>query len=242
MRAIILAAGQGTRMRAIGPSKPMVSVEGTALLERVIINAMHGGVSHFTIVTGYNSAPLQRYIQNLAPQLDCKIECVENSEWHLGNGRSVLAAKPLIDEPFHILMADHLVDPQILPIVRHAPLPNNGARLGLDLRLQNPHVDIDDVTKVFVKDGLITDIGKTITGFNAFDTGVFWSTPGLFDALEKSIAENHDDSLSGGIRVLAAAGLMTGCDIGNRTWIDVDTPALLSLAQEAMVEKHNTAR
>jgi len=239
VRAVILAAGQGTRMRAVGPSKPMVSVEGTALLEHVVTNAITGGVTDFTIITGYNGGPIQEYIRNLAVDLPCKITCIENTDWHLGNGRSVLAAKPNIDGPFHVLMADHLFDPNILEIVRTEPLPENGARLGVDLRLQNPHVDIDDVTKVHIKGDKILSIGKTITGFNAFDTGVFWCTSGLFDALEESIENENDDSLSGGIRILAAKGLMRCCDIGGRTWIDVDTPALLTLAQEAMVERSN---
>jgi choline kinase len=103
--------------------------------------------------------------------------------------------------------------------------------------MQNPHVDIDDVTKVYCQDGMITEIGKSISVFNAFDTGVFWCTNAIFDAIEKSISENGDDSLSGGIRVLAAAKHMRSCDIGDRTWIDVDTPALLSLAQKAVVSR-----
>lgn len=241
MKAVILAAGQGTRMRAVGPSKPMVSVEGTALLERVIINALSAGVTDFVVVTGYNGPPIQEYVKTLASKLPCTIVCADNSDWHLGNGRSVLAAKPYVDGPFHVLMADHLFDPQILNIVRESPLPEQGARLAVDLRLQNPHVDIDDVTKVHTKESKIIAIGKEITGFNAFDTGVFWCTPGLFSAIEESIETTGDDSLSGGIRVLAARGLMTCCDIGDRTWIDVDTPALLNLAQEAMVERANLA-
>ncbi|MBT5239824.1 MAG: NTP transferase domain-containing protein [Rhodospirillaceae bacterium] len=241
MKAVILAAGQGTRMRAVGPSKPMVSVEGTALLERVITNALNGGVTDFVVVTGYNGQPIQEYVKNLAGKLPCTITCADNGDWHLGNGRSVLAAKPYVDGPFHVLMADHLFDPEILNIVRKEPLPDHGARLAVDLRLQNPHVDIDDVTKVHTKGDKIVDIGKGITGFNAFDTGVFWCTPGLFTAIEDSIESAGDDSLSGGVRILAAAELMGCCDIGDRTWIDVDTPALLTLAQEAMVERATVA-
>lgn len=241
MKAVILAAGQGTRMRAAGPSKPMVSVEGTALLERVITNAIAGGVTEFVIVTGYNAAPINKFVTNLAKDLPCTLVCAENVDWHLGNGRSVLAAKPHIDGPFHVLMADHLFDPDILSIVREAPLPDNTARLAIDLDLHNPHVDIDDVTKVLCKNDRINAIGKTLTGFNAFDTGVFWCTSALFDALEQSIDRNGDDSLSGGIRILAEDGRMSCCDIGGLTWIDVDTPALLDLAQQAMVEQTNVA-
>lgn len=228
-------------MRAAGPSKPMVSVEGTALLERVITNAIQGGVTEFVVVTGYNAEPIKKFVTNLARDLPCELVCADNLDWHLGNGRSVLAAKPHVDGPFHVLMADHLFDPQILNIVRETPLPEGSARLAVDLDLHNPHVDIDDVTKVLCKDDRIKAIGKTLTGFNAFDTGVFWCTAALFDAIEQSIKHNNDDSLSGGIRILGESGKMSCCDIGGRTWIDVDTPALLNLAQQAMVERTNIA-
>lgn len=241
MKAVILAAGQGTRMRAAGPSKPMVSVEGTALLERVITNAIEGGVTDFVVVTGYNAEPIKKFVTNLAKDLPCDLICADNLDWHLGNGRSVVAAKPFVDGPFHVLMADHLFDPEILNIVREEPLPAGGARLAVDLNLHNPHVDIDDVTKVLCKDNLISAIGKTLTGFNAFDTGFFWCTDGLFEAIETSIESTGDDSLSGGIRLLADSSVMSCCDIGGRTWIDVDTPALLNLAQQAMVERTNIA-
>jgi 1L-myo-inositol 1-phosphate cytidylyltransferase len=235
MKAVILAAGQGTRMRALGPSKPMVSVEGTALLEMVIKNAIVGGVSEVVVVTGYNGAPLQEFVSNLKTRIRIDIRCVINEDWYLGNGRSVLAARGHIGEPFHILMADHLIDPELLNVVSSEPLPSGSARLAVDMRMQNPHVDIDDVTKVLCKDDKIIEIGKTISAFNAFDTGVFWCSAAIFDAIEQSISEHGDDSLTGGVRALAESNRMMCCDIGDRTWIDVDTPALLSLAQKALV-------
>lgn len=236
MQAVVLAAGQGTRIRAVGPSKPMVSVEGTALLERVIRNAMAGGVTEFIVVTGYNAGPLHAFISGLEAELTCAIRCVENKDWHLGNGRSALAARAYVGETFHLLMADHLVDPLILKKVRDQPLPSQGVRLGVDFRLQNPHVDTDDVTKVLCDGTHVNSIGKTLAAFNGFDTGVFWCTRGLFHAMDQSIKLNLDDSLSGGARVLASQGLMFCADIGDRTWIDVDTPAVLELAQQALCQ------
>jgi len=227
-------------MRALGPSKPMVSVEGTALLEMVLKNAHAGGVEQFVVVTGYNGEPLRAFVETLAHRLHLDVTCVDNRDWHLGNGRSVLAARSYVQDPFHVLMADHLVDPNILRIVRQGRLPDHGACLAVDSRLRNPHVDLEDVTKVMRRDDVILAIGKNLTAFNSFDTGVFWATSGLFDAIEESISTSGDDSLSGGIRVLAAAAKMTCCDIGNRTWIDVDTPAVLDLAQQALVDSSRT--
>lgn len=241
MQAVILAAGQGTRIRAIGPSKPMVSVEGTALLERVIRNAMTGGVQDFVIVTGYNADPLREFVGGLADQLPCSLRCIENKEWHLGNGRSVLAARDVVGETFHLLMADHLIDPLILRRVRGGLLPPCGVRLGVDFRLRNPHVDMEDVTKVLCKGANVSAIGKSISAFNGFDTGVFWATHGLFNAIDQSIKQHSDDSLSGGVRILAASGLMFCADIGDHTWIDVDTPAVLELAQQALCQSFDIA-
>jgi len=43
MECLILAAGQGSRLRQQGESKPLVSVLGIPLLERVIRSAMDAG-------------------------------------------------------------------------------------------------------------------------------------------------------------------------------------------------------
>jgi hypothetical protein len=56
----------------------------------------------------------------------------------------------------------------------------------------------------------------------------------VFDALEES-ERAGDASLSGGIRRLAARGLMRAWEIGGGRWLDVDTP-------EALVEAGRLVR
>jgi hypothetical protein len=65
----------------------------------------------------------------------------------------------------------------------------------------------------------ITAIGKQIDPFDALDTGVFVFASPIFAALEES-AEAGDTSLSGGVRRLAARGLMRGVDTGSSRWVD----------------------
>ena len=73
-----------------------------------------------------------------------------------------------------------------------------------------------------VRGGRIVAIGKTLTTYDALDTGLFVCSPALFGALATSRADG-DTTLSGGIRILAARGLMRGVDIGDANWHDIDT-------------------
>jgi choline kinase len=229
-KAVILAAGQGSRLRELGPSKPLTHVGGVPLIERVIRSAIEGGADGIVVVVGYLGDQVRAFLDGLAPRVGVPIEIAPNPDWQLSNGRSILAAAPLISAPFHILMSDHLFDPEIMRGLRRTALPAGAGRLATDSNLTNPNVDLDDVTKVLHVDGRITEIGKTIATYNAFDTGVFYVSPALIDAINTSIAESGDDSLSGGVRKLARSGLMEAVDIGSRDWIDVDDPAAHGLA------------
>ena len=59
--------------------------------------------------------------------------------------------------------------------------------------------DLADATKVAVRDGRVTDIGKEITNYNAIDTGIFLCTRGIFEALETAISRGRE-TLSDGVR------------------------------------------
>ncbi len=229
-KAVIMAAGQGSRLRELGPSKPLTPVGGIPLIERVIRTAVDGGADGIVVVVGYLGDEVRAFCKALEPRVGVPVEIAENADWQKANGRSILAAAHLIDAPFHILMSDHLFDPEIMRLLRATPLPAGAGRLATDSNLKNPNVDLEDVTRVLHVDGRITEIGKTIATYNAFDTGVFYVSPALIDALRASIADHNDDSLSGGIRALSRAGLMQAVDIGGRDWIDVDDPTAHGLA------------
>jgi choline kinase len=88
---------------------------------------------------------------------------------------------------------------------------------------------VAEATTVRLQGDRITAIGKQVDPFDAIDTGVFVFSPAIFSALEDS-ARAGDTSLSGGVRRLAARGLMRGVDTGGSAWCDVDTVADLMQA------------
>jgi 1L-myo-inositol 1-phosphate cytidylyltransferase len=131
-------------------------------------------------------------------------------------------------------MCDHIYDPALPAELMGRPLAEGETLLAVDLNIRdNPFVDLDDVTKVRQENGLIREIGKSLRDYNAFDTGVFLSSSGLFEALEES-QRRGDFTLSGGMRVLAARDKARAADIGGRLWIDVDDPACLPKAADVL--------
>ena len=231
-KCLIIAAGQGSRLRSVAASKPLAPVVGIPLIERVIDNARRGGAGDVVVVTGYEGDAVEGFLGGLAKKRSIKIDTVRNGDWQKPNGLSVLAASEAVGDRFILLMCDHLFDPAILHDLLRQPVGPDELLLAVDRRLNNPLVQLDDVTRVNVgKDGRIVDIGKGLEAYNAFDTGIFIGSASLLKALAEDAAAGGG-SISGGVKRLAAQGLARAVDIGDRFWIDVDDTVAFEQAEQ----------
>jgi 1L-myo-inositol 1-phosphate cytidylyltransferase len=235
MKCLIIAAGQGTRLRRIAASKPLARVAGRPLIEHVVGAAAAGGASGFVVVTGYEPEPLEAFLGRLSGRTGLAIEIVRNPDWDRPNGHSVLAAQARLDSDFVLLMSDHLFDPEILRDMIAADRGGAALMLGADHGIGNPLLDLDDATKIELGEGgRIRRIGKTLAHYDAVDTGIFIATPALFEALRSSLAAGGTGSLSEGVQALADSGRAFTRDIGGRWWLDVDDEAAFAKAEAAL--------
>jgi choline kinase/phosphatidylglycerophosphate synthase len=243
MKCLIIAAGKGSRLRQQGDCKPLVPILGLPLIERVIRAAIEAGADDFFVVIGYREELIRPFLADLAERLGICITPIFNEDWEKENGLSVLKAKAYLQEPFLLLMADHLFDPSIACELMALPLSEGEIALGVDKDIRNSYIDMKDVTRVKTNGGKIIDIGKDLTDFNAFDTGIFWCDPIIFSALERGAKTDGDTTLSAAVKILAADGKAKAFEINKRFWIDVDDPAAFNLAEDAILahlqDKHN---
>ena len=230
MKCLIVAAGQGARLREHPELKPLVPLLGTPLIEHVIARARAAGVEEFVVVDGHRGEELRAALGPIAARTGARVAHVHNDAWQRANGMSVYAARALLDAPFLLSMCDHLVDPAILRDLAAEPAPPGTVTLAVDRDIASPVNDPQDCTRVRLRGGLIGRIGKLIPEYDAFDTGVFLCTPGMFAALEESQA-GGDDSISGAMTVLAGRGCARAFDVGGRLWIDVDDAAAYARAE-----------
>jgi len=235
MKCLIIAAGKGMRLRSRGDVKPLIPILGVPLIERVIRSALQAGADEFYVVSGYQQQQVGAFLSRLADLLVVRINPLINENYEKENGLSVLRAREYLHEPFLLLMADHLFDPSIARKVMGFPLTDGEIALGVDGNIRNPLIDLDDVTRVKTEGGMIRDIGKDLTDFTGFDTGIFLCTSAIFNALEQCARECHDTSLSGAVRVLAAEGRARALDVSGYFSIDVDDDAALRRAESVLL-------
>jgi len=215
VNCLIIAAGHGSRLREISPSKPLTPVAGVALIERVLRAAAAGGATRFTVVTGHEAARVEAFLATLT---GLAIETVQVADWDLPNGHSVLAGAARIEGDYLLTMADHLFDPAIVRALIAAPPA--ALTLAVDRDLAHPLLDTD---------GAIVRIGKALKRFDAVDTGLFRATPALAEAIGAG-----GGSLSEGVQRLADQGKARTLDVTGLRWLDVDDPIALAKAEEML--------
>ncbi|MDQ2645884.1 MAG: aminotransferase class I/II-fold pyridoxal phosphate-dependent enzyme, partial [Myxococcota bacterium] len=233
-RAVILAAGTGSRLREGDDElpKPLRPVLGVALIVRVIRALEASGIREAVIITGHDGERLRRVLSS-EPSLGLELKFVHNPRYHQKNGVSLLAARKYIDRECVLTMSDHLYSPDLVRRLLAYDLPEGACGLGVDYDIERCF-DLDDATKVRVERAHIAEIGKELDAYNALDTGVFRIGPALLDELARLDAERGDCSLSEGVAALARRGQFFGVDVGDARWIDVDTRPALERA-EAML-------
>lgn len=225
MRAIITAAGRGSRLASESDDTPKTLLrfrDGTILSE-IMGNFAAAGVSEFIMIVGFRAEAIVEYLAT-QDNLGYAVTVVTNPDWQRGNGISVHLASTVLrpgEDEVLLSMSDHIVTPAALRAMIDAPPGRN--RLLVDPRIEQVH-DLDDATKVWVDAGRITQIGKELAQFNAVDCGIFRLTRRYFAAMGRQIARGRD-SITEGVRELIAAGDFDAVPIpASSDWIDIDTP------------------
>ncbi len=228
-QCIILAAGKNTRLDT-GKPKSLLEINGISLLERHISLFSEADCQDFCIVTGHNPGPILEKIPEISRKYDVQIDAVHNERVDLENGFSVNVTRDWVEsrnsEGFFLTMADHVFDRQFISSFRSALVSkpiNEDLCLAVDIPSElNAHIDIDDVTRVWVEEGgHIQKIGKGIPQYNRYDTGLFYMKPRVFEVLAQCFDQGKY-SISNLVTSLIQEDKATTMDVVGYLWNDVD--------------------
>jgi choline kinase len=157
MKAIILAAGQGSRLLplTLGAPKCLVPVGGRAILDHQLDAVGAAGIDHAVVIGGYRIDQIAEYIAHR--QHDVAVTLVFNPFWAVASSiASVWSARDHLADPFALMNGDTIFDPSI--IAGAVADPTTGVRLTVDAIAAPEHDDM----LVEVVDGLVLDVDKHV--------------------------------------------------------------------------------
>ncbi|MBB4632903.1 sugar phosphate nucleotidyltransferase [Sphingosinicella soli] len=157
-RAIILSAGQGSRLLPLTADRPKCLIEfsGRTLLDWQLDMLIAGGIDDITVVVGFNSDMVDAALARRSDQ--AVVRTLFNPFYQVAdNLGSVWLARALMDRPFLILNGDTLFSREI--VARVLAAPDAPIRVTVDVK---PDYDLDDM-KVRREGERLLDIGKRLT-------------------------------------------------------------------------------
>jgi glucose-1-phosphate thymidylyltransferase len=123
MKAVVLAAGEGRRLRpltALRP-KPMVPVGNRPVLEHVVGALAEAGVDEVVFVVGYRRERIQTYFGD-GDDWGVDIEYVVQGK-QLGTGHALLKAEDAVGDDFLVVNGDSIVDSSLVSSLVSAEAP-----------------------------------------------------------------------------------------------------------------------
>ncbi|MDG2212664.1 MAG: sugar phosphate nucleotidyltransferase [Verrucomicrobiota bacterium] len=248
MKAVILAAGKGTRMGELTDEtpKPMLLVEGRPILEHIITGLRETGIREFCVVTGWKAEVIEGYFGN-GTDWQVTVTYVRQ-EVQDGTGKAPELAKEFVgDASFLLTYGDILVKPEtyqqmigrwaeggflgLVTVTGSEDVTKGGLfffdqQFHLQHLVEKPSAEQLDELRVsgWIKEG-------DPVWYNA---GIYCFTPQLFSytaQLQKSSRGEYEltDALCA---MLADGGTIAGLSIAGR-WVDVRDPDVLQALQES---------
>lgn len=237
MKAVILAAGKGTRMGALTRDipKPMITVLGKPVVEHVMRRMMAAGVTDFVLVTKYLADVIADYFGD-GSRLGASVEYVDQIDKY-GTGAALLSAKELVGgEPSMMTFADVITSTatyaQAIRIFRE----RGGAGVVTVNRVDDP---CTGAAVVIGGDGRIDSViekppkGRSPSNWNS--SGIFVFSPAIFGYLEGlKPSWRGEYELADAVNAMVADGLSLYPSYLEGDWLDVGTVESIGVAERML--------
>src|SRR5215510_4502247 len=239
MKAIIYAAGRGTRLQSDLP-KILLEFGGRTLLEWHALRLREAGVREVVLVTGHFREQIAELLPDICARHDLAVREIVNPRFREGSLLSLKVSLPEIEnssEPFLLMDADVFYPTRMLDRLIGSP---HDTALLLDREFST---NDDDPMLVPVKNGRPIDFRKQWTGdadFVGESIGFFKIATTDFPLLinetqARSRGSICPDSYDDVLRTLVLAGRFGYEDVTGLRWIEIDFPMDVIRARNQLV-------
>jgi CDP-L-myo-inositol myo-inositolphosphotransferase len=227
LKALILAAGDGTRIKSVVP-KILLPLCGVPLIQRTILTLKDAGITDIIIIVGFKEDVVKNYLGD-GSKYGVNISYATNGEYERENGTSILKAEKMVDEKFLLVMGDHIFTSKVIKGILKV---KGDLVIATD---SNPkYIDVGEATKILTDADEIKDIGKDLTEFNAVDTGIFLCSKQIFPVITECVKDGKEE-WSDSIKKYIENHKAVPYDASASIWLDVDTKEDLKKAETLLL-------
>ncbi|MDY0386691.1 MAG: sugar phosphate nucleotidyltransferase [Methanolobus sp.] len=237
MKAVILAAGEGTRMRPLTVSKPkvMLPIANKPMIEHTINAAMNAGIKEFLIVTGYREDAIMDYFRD-GSQLGISVEYVHQEE-QLGTANAIAYAKEYVEGHFIVLNGDMLVSTEH---ISHLISRTEDAIISVK-EVEDPsqfgviETEEEKVTRIIEK--------PKNPSTNLANAGIYIFDDVIFDYIDKTGKSKRGEyEITDSMQMMIDDSCSVGYEILTSEWIDIGRPWDILDANKVLLENLENIR
>ena len=194
MKAVIMAGGEGTRLRPLTSNqpKPMMPIANRPMMEHIVELLKKHGFEDIVVTVAFQANAIRTYFGNGSEFGVNMVYATE--ETPLGTAGSVRNAMDELDEPFLVISGDVLTDIDLASVVKFHNERDAMATIGLK-SMENP---LEFGIVITREDGSIERFLEKPTWGQVFsdtiNTGIYVLDPAIFDYIEpdKSVDFSSD--------------------------------------------------
>ncbi len=189
MKAVILVAGAGTKLRPLTYTQPkaLIPIAGKTILSVIVDQLLDAGVKEFVFVIGYLGDKIQHYIEKTYPNLSCTFVTQTDRN---GTGHAIWLTKDVVkkDEDLVIVLGDTICDHDLKEVVT-----SSQSQIGVK-KVDDPRdfgvaeLDENNNVKRVVEKPLIPKSNMAMVGIYFIK-----ETAALFEVLDNHLANRHTD-------------------------------------------------
>jgi len=224
MKSVVLAAGEGTRLRPLTEDKPkgMVEIDGKPILTHCFEQLVELGAEELVVVVGYRK---ENIIEHYGDEFEGVPITYTHQREQKGLAHALLKVEEYIDDHFMLMLGDNIFQANLEDVVRRQQEDRADAAFLVE------EVDWDEASRYGVCDtnkyGEITDVVEKPEDppSNLVMTGFYTFTPAIFHACHLVQPSNRGEyEISEAIDLLIQSGRTIDA-IGLEGWrIDVGYP------------------
>ena len=207
MIGVILAAGEGRRLRPLTLTRPkhMIPVGGKPILEHLVNAVKAAGIKEILVVVGYKAETIKEYFGN-GSEFGVSINYV-NQKRILGTADAIASVKKHVNEDFLVVNGDLLSSSDaIKSVIKMHEKAKSIATLAA-VKVEKP----EQYGVLKVKDGRLTDIiekpSSKTSSSNLVNAGIYLFSIEIFDFIEQTkISKRGELEITDSIHLIVKMG------------------------------------